>query len=75
MEAYLLYCISAFIIISILGPGIVLTVTNSLRFGFKYTLFGIFGNALGILVVASLCATSIGIILVVSASKSRSDDF
>lgn len=68
MESYLFYCLSAAIIIAIPGPGIVLTITNSLRFGFKYTLLGILGNALGILIVASICSTSIGIILAVSAS-------
>jgi homoserine/homoserine lactone efflux protein len=68
MESYLFYCLSAAIIIAIPGPGIVLTITNSLKFGFKYTLFGILGNALGILIVASICSTSIGLILAISAS-------
>ncbi|RXK01224.1 lysine transporter LysE [Arcobacter sp. CECT 8986] len=68
METYLLYCLSAIVIVAIPGPGIILTITNSLKFGYKYTIWGILGNALGILIVASICATSIGIILIVSSS-------
>jgi threonine/homoserine/homoserine lactone efflux protein len=49
------------------GPGVVMTLTNSLRYGFRGTLGGILGIATGALVVAALSATGLGVLLATSA--------
>lgn len=49
------------------GPGVIMTVTNSLRYGLRGTVGGIFGLAVGILIVAGISATSLGLILATSA--------
>lgn len=49
------------------GPGVVMTLTNSLRYGMKGTIGGIFGISVGALVVAGISATSLGILLATSA--------
>ncbi|TFW09453.1 LysE family translocator [Oxalobacteraceae bacterium OM1] len=50
------------------GPGVVLTLTNSLQYGAKGALGGIVGVACGTLVVAGVAATSIGALLATSAA-------
>ncbi len=49
------------------GPGVVMTLTNSLRYGFRGTLGGILGIAAGALAVAALSATGLGVLLATSA--------
>lgn len=49
------------------GPGVVMTLTNSLRYGAKGTFGGILGISFGALVVASISATGLGIVLAASA--------
>jgi threonine/homoserine/homoserine lactone efflux protein len=48
------------------GPGVVMTLTNSLRYGMKGTIGGIVGISFGALVVATISATSLGILLATS---------
>lgn len=50
------------------GPGVVMTLTNSLRYGLRGTLGGILGIAFGALVVAAISATSLGVVLATSAT-------
>lgn len=49
------------------GPGVVMTLTNALRYGMRGTVGGILGIAFGALVVAAISATSLGILLATSA--------
>lgn len=49
------------------GPGVVMTITNALRFGVRGTLGGILGIAIGALVVAAISASSLGVLLATSA--------
>ena len=49
------------------GPGVVMTLTNSLRYGFHGTFGGILGLAAGTLAVATLSATGLGVLLAASA--------
>lgn len=49
------------------GPGVVMTLTNALRFGLRSTFGGILGVASGAMIVAALSATSVGVILASSA--------
>lgn len=48
------------------GPGVVMTLTNALRYGMRGTVGGILGIAFGALVVAAISATSLGILLATS---------
>ncbi|HEX6107649.1 MAG TPA: LysE family transporter [Gemmatimonadales bacterium] len=49
------------------GPGVVMTLSNSLRYGFRGTVGGILGIAAGALAVAALSATGLGVLLATSA--------
>lgn len=49
------------------GPGVMLTLTNSLRYGVYESLGGIAGISFGALVVAAISATGLGLILAASA--------
>lgn len=49
------------------GPGVVMTLTNALRYGFRGTFGGILGISAGALVVATLSATGLGVLLATSA--------
>ncbi|MES2821599.1 MAG: LysE family translocator [Pseudomonadota bacterium] len=67
MQLYLLFLIMASITVLSPGPGVVMTLTNALRYGIRDTLGGIAGIAVGALVVAAISATSVGVILATSA--------
>jgi homoserine/homoserine lactone efflux protein len=49
------------------GPGVVMTLTNALRYGMKGSFGGILGISFGALVVAAISATSLGVVLAASA--------
>jgi len=67
MESYLLFLIVTSITFLIPGPGVLLTLTNSIRYGFKGAISGILGIAFGTLIIAAISATSVGVILATSA--------
>lgn len=68
MELYLLFLIMAVAAILRPGPGVMLTLTNSIRYGVYESLGGIAGISLGALVVAAVSATGLGLILTASAA-------
>jgi len=49
------------------GPGVVMTLSNALRKGYRGTVGGIFGVAIGALFVAGVSATSLGLLLAASS--------
>jgi len=49
------------------GPGVILTLSNSIQYGVKSILAGVFGISLGVLVIAIVSATSLGVLLSTSA--------
>ncbi|MCK0745465.1 LysE family translocator [Chromohalobacter nigrandesensis] len=67
MDLYWLFLIMATLTVLSPGPGVVMTLSNSLRYGFMGSLGGIFGIAFGTLLVASISASSVGVILATSA--------
>lgn len=67
MEQYLIYVAFASATIASPGPGVVFTITNSLRYGFWGAISGIFGVSLGILCIATISASSLSIFLATSA--------
>ena len=66
MENYLLFLVVAIVTVLSPGPGVVLTLTNTLRFGVSGAAGGIFGIAFGTFIVAGISATGLGVILATS---------
>lgn len=67
MKLYLLFLLMATVTVLSPGPGVVMTLTNAIRYGLAGTIGGIFGIAFGALVIAAISATSLGILLATSA--------
>lgn len=67
MKLYPLFLLVATATVFSPGPGVLMTLTNSLRYGLRGTIGGILGIACGALVVAAVSATSVGILLATSA--------
>ncbi|MCR1810779.1 LysE family translocator [Sulfurospirillum sp. hDNRA2] len=67
MSLYLLFLVMATLTVLSPGPGVVMTLTNALRYGVKGTVGGILGIAFGALLIAAISATSLGIVLATSA--------
>ncbi|MBC3385450.1 LysE family translocator [Pseudomonas sp. SWRI179] len=68
MAGYGLFLILATLTVLSPGPGVVLTLSNALRHGWRGALPGIFGIATGAFIVAAICASSLGLILAASAT-------
>ena len=67
MESYILFLIIAIATVSSPGPGVLLTLTNSIRYGIIGAAGSILGIAFGTFIVAGISATSLGIILATSS--------
>ena len=48
------------------GPSVIFTITNTLRYGLPNAIVGVFGNAVGVLIVAGISASGIGLLLTTS---------
>jgi homoserine/homoserine lactone efflux protein len=67
MKLYPLFLLIAAATVLSPGPGVVMTLSNSLRYGLRGSFGGILGIAFGALVVAAISATSLGVVLATSA--------
>ena len=67
LKLYPLFLTMATVTVLTPGPGVVMTLTNTLRHGLRRSIGGIFGIAFGALVVAALSATGVGVVLSTSA--------
>ena len=67
MDSYFIFLLIAIITVLSPGPGVVLTLTNTIRFGVKGAIGGILGLAFGTFIVAGVSATSLGVLLVTSS--------
>ncbi len=63
---YLAYVILAITITAIPGPAVVLTIQNSLKYGYKTTIANIFGNFVAMIILASISAIGLGAIILAS---------
>lgn len=68
MTLYPVFLLVAAATVASPGPGVVLTLTNALRYGFRGTFAGILGIAAGALLVAAISATGLGVLLATSAA-------
>ena len=66
MKHYSLFVVVAAATVISPGPGVVMSLTNALRYGLRGSFGGILGIAFGALIVAALSATSVGIVLAAS---------
>lgn len=67
MKLYWLFLLVATATVCSPGPGVVMTLSNALRYDRFSTLGGILGIAAGTLLVAGVSATSLGVLLATSA--------
>jgi homoserine/homoserine lactone efflux protein len=67
MESYILFLAIATLTVLSPGPGVVLTITNSIRHGASGAVAGILGIAAATFIVAAISASSLGILLATSA--------
>ena len=67
MENYFIFLLIACITVLSPGPGVVLTLSNTLRYGVSGAIGGIVGIALGTFIVAGVSATSLGLLLMTSS--------
>ena len=63
MEDYILFVAIASATIASPGPGVVLTITNAIKDGFRGAISGIIGVASAMLCIAIISATSLAAIL------------
>jgi len=68
MENYILYIAIASATIASPGPGVVLTISNAIRYGFVGSASGIVGVASAMLCIAVISATSLAAVLSASAT-------
>lgn len=67
MEHYFLFLVIAFLTVLSPGPGVILTLSNSIRYGLSGAVGGILGIATGTFIVAGVAASSLGILLATSS--------
>lgn len=65
---YLLYVTLAITVTALPGPAVVLTIKNSLIYGFKASIANIFGNFVAMVFLATLSAIGLGAIILTSAT-------
>jgi homoserine/homoserine lactone efflux protein len=68
MKLYPVYLVVAAVTVLSPGPGVVMTLTNSLHCGLKGAFGGILGISFGALLIAAVSATSLGVVLASSAT-------
>lgn len=67
MKLYPLFVLVASVTVLIPGPGVVMTLTNSVRYGMRGSFGGILGIAAGAFVVAAISSSSLGLLLATSS--------
>lgn len=65
---YLIYLILAVTITAIPGPAVILTIKNSIKYGFKYAVVNVLGNFVAMVILASLSAVGLGAVILASST-------
>ncbi len=63
MSGLIVFITIAFLTLSSPGPGVLFTVTNSINYGVRTSLFGILGLIIGMFVIAVISASGVGLII------------
>ncbi|AJQ96056.1 LysE family translocator [Gynuella sunshinyii] len=67
MHGYIIFLLIALITVLSPGPGVLLTLTNALRFGVSGAIAGILGIAVSTFIVAGIAATGLAVVLATSS--------
>ena len=67
MDQYFLYLVIVSITVASPGPGVVLTLSNAIRYGVRPALSAVLGISFGIFIIALISASSLGVLLATSA--------
>lgn len=65
---YLIYIILAVTVTVIPGPAVVLTIKNSIKYGYRVAIVNVVGNFIAMLILASLSAVGLGAVIVASST-------
>lgn len=65
---YLMYVTLALTITALPGPAVILTVRNSIKYGYNVAILNILGNFVAMVILASLSAVGLGAIIVTSSA-------
>ena len=65
---YLVYVTLAFAVTALPGPAVILTIKNSIQYGYKIALANIIGNFIAMIILASLSALGLGAIILASSA-------
>lgn len=68
INEYLIFVTLAITITAIPGPAVILTVKNSIKYGFKNSLAGILGNSVAMIIMATISALGLGAIILASST-------
>ncbi len=68
INEYLVYVTLAITVTAIPGPAVVLTIKNSLRYGYQVAIANILGNFIAMILLATLSALGLGAIILASAT-------
>lgn len=68
INEYLLYVTLAVTIVIIPGPAVILTVRNSIKYGFKIAIAGILGNFTAMIIMATVSALGLGAVILASTT-------
>lgn len=63
---YLTYILLAITVTAIPGPAVILTIRNSIKYGYKISIANIFGNFLAMVILATISAIGLGAIILAS---------
>ncbi|WP_347331741.1 LysE family translocator [Marinimicrobium locisalis] len=67
MNSYPAFVFLAALTIALPGPGVLMTISNAAQNGWPSSMAGVLGISLGVLIVAAISATGVGVILAKSA--------
>ncbi|BDQ36937.1 flagellar biosynthesis protein FlgM [Pseudodesulfovibrio nedwellii] len=65
---YVVYVLLAITITAIPGPAVILTIRNSLKYGYKASIANILGNFIAMVLLATLSAVGLGALIISSSS-------
>lgn len=65
---YLIYVTLAITVTAIPGPAVVLTIKNSIKYGYKVAIVNILGNFIAMIILATLSAVGLGAIILASST-------
>ncbi|BHH82488.1 LysE family translocator [Desulforhopalus sp. 52FAK] len=68
INEYLVYITLAVTITALPGPAVILTVRNSIRYGYKVAILNIVGNFAAMVILASLSAAGLGAVILASST-------